>query len=99
MPQPSVFDQPKGVVKGDGRVYQTGMGAPVATAPPPVAVAPPGVGAPQAAAPGIAGAIHDAIAALASAFAPRAIQQRQTKTEADVAEATGQKPLGDQMTQ
>lgn len=78
MPQPSVFDPQPGVVKGDGQTYPTGMGnqmpagMPMATPSPSAAPQP--------------GAIQQLIAALASAFAPKAITQapqRMKQQEAD----------------
>lgn len=48
--------------------------------------------------PGLGGAISDAIKALASAFAPKAITQRPTQIEQTVNDATGaqSQPLGQQ---
>jgi hypothetical protein len=53
--------------------------------------------------PSLSGAIHDAITALASAFAPRAIQQRKAATDDAIQRMSNgdaaQPPLGDQLTQ
>lgn len=43
----------------------------------------------SAGSPGVGGAIHDMIAALAQAFAPRAITQRSQKINQDVDQASG----------
>ena len=88
MPQPSVFDPPAGVVKGDGQTYQTGVGNQMPAGQPPPA-APPA----QAAEP--PGAIQALIAALANAFAPKAITQAPQRMKAQEAQAEG---LGDELT-
>jgi len=79
MPQPSVFDPQPGVVKGDGRVYQTGMGNPTGVAAPMPTAAPAPTVSPTATGP--AGAIQALIAALASAFAPKAITQAKQREQ------------------
>ncbi len=91
MPQPSVFDPSAGVVKGDGQVYQTGVGNQMPAGQPPPAATPVS-SAPQ---PGFSGAIQALISALANAFAPKAITQAPQRMKAQEAQAEG---LGDELT-
>lgn len=78
MPQPSAFDPPQGVQKGDGQVYQTGAGNQgnfIAQSTPPAAVHP-------AVDPSVAGGIKTLMAALAQAFAPKSITQAPQREKA-----------------
>lgn len=68
-----------------------------AFAPQPGQPAPPAMQGPTAAAtPEAQGAIHALIAALASAFAPRAVVQAKQRTDKAVDDASGAQPLSEQ---
>ena len=73
--------------------------APQATQPPPPPVTATIPGGAPPPSPGIAGAIHDMIAALASAFAPRSITQAKQRTDQAVNDAQGasQPSLADEL--
>jgi hypothetical protein len=66
----------------------------------PAPPAPPVQGGPTAATPEAQGAIHALIAALASAFAPKAITQMKGRTDQAIDDASGgRQPLGNELSQ